>query len=176
MNVITTEIANIAKNLYSSHGNEIDAMHTKINPFKDSTIDFQWLGSAALGYHVGGNGRVELEAINSGMEIKKESKADKASLWAIMFNLYYSPTIKNTPFAPYVGIGVGPVNFRFASQLKDKTNINLPWFAYQAKLGIAYSFIPELKISLGYRYVNTPLFIVDSVATHNAEVGLIFNF
>ncbi|WCR54351.1 MAG: hypothetical protein PG981_001373 [Wolbachia endosymbiont of Ctenocephalides orientis wCori] len=93
-----------------------------------------------------------------------------------MFNLYYNPTIKNIPFAPYVGIGVGPVNFKFASKLKDNININLPWIAYQEKLGIAYFLIPECKISLGYRCFNIPVPVVDSITTHNVEVGLIFNF
>ncbi len=177
MNVITKEIANTVKVIYENRADgEINAMHTKINPFKDSTIDFQWLGSAALGYHVGGNGKIEFEAINSNMKIINTSDTKEASLWAIMSNLYYNPTIKNIPFTPYVSIGAGPVNFKFASELKDNVNINLPWFAYQAKLGIAYSFIPELKISLGYRCFNIPIPIADSVATHNVEVGLIFNF
>lgn len=147
-----------------------------IGPFNGSTTDFQWLSSAALGYHVGGNGGVEFETVNSSMKIKKTRDTREASLWAIMFNLYYNPTIKNIPFAPYVGIGVGPVNFKFASKLKDNININLPWIAYQAKLGIAYSLIPEFKISLGYRCFNIPVPIVDSITTHNVEVGLIFNF
>lgn len=177
MNVITEEIVTIAKIVYENRAdNEINAIHIKINPFKNSTIDFQRFGSAALGYHVGGNGKIEFEAINSNMEIAKTSDTKEASLWAIMFNLYYNPTIKNIPFAPYVGIGVGPVNFKFASELKGNVNINLPWFAYQAKLGIAYSFIPELKISIGYRCFNIPVPIADSVTTHNVEVGLIFNF
>ncbi len=177
MNDVSTIIGKIDEILGAGGSDRgFTRVYDAFNPFKDSTIDFQWLGSAALGYHVGGNGKIEFEVINSSIKIKKVSDIKQASLWAIMFNLYYNPNIKNTPVAPYVGFGVGPVNFRFASGLVENININLPWAAYQAKSGISYSFMPELKISLGYRYVNIPVLIVDSVATHNIEAGLILNF
>ncbi|WCR54352.1 MAG: hypothetical protein PG981_001374 [Wolbachia endosymbiont of Ctenocephalides orientis wCori] len=71
MNGMSTIINNIDTSL---GGGRINRVYMGfIGPFNGSTTDFQWLGSAALGYHVGGNGGVEFEAINSGMKIKNTS-------------------------------------------------------------------------------------------------------
>ncbi|VVC39072.1 Outer membrane protein/outer membrane enzyme PagP, beta-barrel,Radical SAM, alpha/beta horseshoe,Outer [Cinara cedri] len=153
-----------------------------INKFKGA-IDFQWLGSSSLGYHVKENGRVDFEIMYSQINIKNSSDTpvfDKsASILALLLNLHYSPTIKNTKFAPYVGLGIGPTIFRlkkFSKSLQNPIPLNVPWFAYQAKLGVDYSIIPEMNLFLGYRYFSIPIPVADDITTHSIEVGLRFNF
>lgn len=153
-----------------------------INQFK-GTIDFQWLGSSSLGYHVKENGRVDFEIMHSQINIKNSSDTpvfDKsASILALLLNLHYSPTIKNTKFAPYIGLGIGPTIFRlkkFSKSLQNPIPLNVPWFAYQAKLCVDYSIIPEMDLFLGYRYFSIPIPVADDITTHSIEVGLRFNF
>ncbi|MBD0391228.1 P44/Msp2 family outer membrane protein [Wolbachia endosymbiont of Pentalonia nigronervosa] len=153
-----------------------------INQFK-GTIDFQWLGSSSLGYYVKENGRVDFEIMYSQINIKNSSDTpvfDKsASILALLLNLHYNPTIKNTKFAPYVGLGIGPTIFRlkkFSNSSQNPIPLNVPWFAYQAKLGVDYSIIPEMDLFLGYRYFSIPIPVADDITTHSIEVGLRFNF
>ncbi|WP_265033073.1 outer membrane protein [Wolbachia endosymbiont (group A) of Sicus ferrugineus] len=153
-----------------------------IQKFKGE-IDFQWLRSISLGYYAGENGRVDFEAMYSIANIKDSNSPpifDKsASVFAFLLNLYYNPNIQNTQFAPYIGLGIGPTVFRLKKINGSPQNsmpLNVPWFAYQIKLGVDYSIIPEVKTFLGYRYFNVPTPIADDISTHNIEVGLIFNF
>lgn len=146
-------------------------------------IDFQWLGSVSLGYYAGKNGRVDFEAMYSIANIEDSNSPpifDKsASVFAFLLNLYYNPNIQNTQFAPYIGLGIGPTVFRLKKINGSPQNsmpLNVPWFAYQIKLGINYSIIPEVKTFLGYRYFSVPIPVADDISTHNIEVGLIFNF
>jgi len=54
--------------------------------------------------------------------------------------------------------------------------LNVPWFAYQVKLGVSYSIIPEVKAFLGYRYFSIPIPVADDISTHNIEIGFMFSF
>lgn len=146
-------------------------------------IDFQWLRSVSLGYYAGKNGRVDFEAVYSTATIEDSNSPpvfDKsASIFAFLLNFYYNPNIQNTQFAPYIGLGIGPTVFRLKRVNESSQNsmpLNVPWFAYQIKLGVDYSIIPEIKTFLGYRYFNIPTPIADCISTHNIEVGLMFNF
>jgi hypothetical protein len=146
-------------------------------------IDFQWLGSVSLGYYAEKNGRVDFEAMYSIANIEDSNSPpifDKsASVFAFLLNLYYNPNIQNTQFAPYIGLGIGPTVFRLKKINGSPQNsmpLNVPWFAYQIKLGINYSIIPEVKTFLGYRYFSVPIPVADDISTHNIEVGLIFSF
>ncbi|VVC35109.1 Outer membrane protein/outer membrane enzyme PagP, beta-barrel,Surface antigen msp4 [Cinara cedri] len=153
-----------------------------INKFKGA-IDFQWLGSSSLGCYVKENGRVDFEIMHSQINIKNSSDAPvfnkSASILALLLNLHYSPAIKNTKFAPYVGFGIGPTIFRlkkFSKSLQNLIPLNVPWFAYQAKLGVDYSIIPEMNLFLCCRYFSIPIPVADDITTHSIEVGLRFNF
>lgn len=149
----------------------------------DGKIDFQWLNSISLGYYAGENGRVDFETMYSIANIEDSNSPpifDKsASVFAFLLNLYYNPNIQNTQFAPYIGLGIGPTVLRLKKINGSPQNsmpLNVPWFAYQIKLGIDYSIIPEVKTFLGYRYFSIPIPVADDIFTHNIEIGLIFNF
>lgn len=146
-------------------------------------IDFQWLSSISLGYYAGENGRVDFETMYSRANIESSNSPlvfDKsASIFAFLLNLYYNPSVQDTQFAPYIGLGIGPTVFRLKrinGSPQSSMPLNVPWFAYQIKLGINYSIIPEVKTFLGYRYFSVPIPVADDISTHNIEVGLIFNF
>lgn len=146
-------------------------------------IDFQWVNSISLGYYAGENGRVDFEAMYSRANIENSNSPlvfDKsASIFAFLLNLYYNPSFQDTQFAPYIGLGIGPTVFRLKrinGSPQSSMPLNVPWFAYQIKLGINYSIIPEVKTFLGYRYFSVPIPVADDISTHNIEVGLIFNF
>lgn len=155
-----------------------------IKKFNDKVgVNFQWLGSASLGYYAAENGRIDFEIMYSKVNIKDSNPKpifDKsAGIFTFLLNFYYNPGIQNTQFAPYIGLGIGPTIFRskmLDGKNKDLMPLNIPWFAYQVKLGVDYSITPEVKTFLGYRYFNIPLPIADHAATHNIEVGLLFNF
>lgn len=153
-----------------------------IQKFKGE-INFQWLGSVSLGYYAGENGRVDFEAMYSTANIEDSNSPllfDKsASVSTFLLNFYYNPNVQNTKFAPYIGLGIGPTVFRLKKINGSPENsmpLNIPWFAYQIKLGVDYSVIPEVKTFIGYRYFNIPTPIADDISTHNIEVGLMFNF
>lgn len=149
----------------------------------DGKIDFQWLSSISLGYYAGENGRVDFETMYSRANIESSNSSlvfDKsASIFAFLLNLYYNPSFQDTQFAPYIGLGIGPTVFRLKrinGSPQSSMPLNVPWFAYQIKLGINCSIIPEVKTFLGYRYFSVPIPVADDISTHNIEVGLIFNF
>ncbi len=149
----------------------------------DGKIDFQWVNSISLGYYAGENGRVDFEAMYSRANIENSNSPlvfDKsASIFAFLLNLYYNPSFQDTQFAPYIGLGIGPTVFRLKrinGSPQSSMPLNVPWFAYQIKLGINYSIIPEVKTFLGYRYFSVPIPVAGDISTHNIEVGLIFNF
>lgn len=153
-----------------------------IQKFKGE-INFQWLGSISLGYYAGENGRVDFEAMYSTANIEDSNSPplfDKsASVFAFLLNFYYNSSIRDTQFAPYIGLGIGPTVFRLKKINGSPENsmpLNVPWFAYQIKLGVDYSIIPEVKTFFGYRYFSIPIPIADDISTHNIEVGLMFNF
>ncbi len=149
----------------------------------DGKIDFQWFSSMSLGYYAGENGKIDFEAAYSIANIGDSNSPpvfDKsASIFAFLLNFYYNPSVQDTQFAPYIGLGIGPTVFRLKrinGSPQNSMPLNVPWFAYQIKLGVDYSIIPEIKTFLGYRYFSVPIPVADDISTHNIEVGLIFNF
>ncbi len=149
----------------------------------DGKIDFQWFSSMSLGYYAGENGKIDFEAAYSIANIEDSNSPpvfDKsASIFAFLLNFYYNPSVQDTQFAPYIGLGIGPTVFRLKrinGSPQSSMPLNVPWFAYQIKLGVDYSIIPEIKPFLGYRYFSVPIPVADDISTHNIEVGLIFNF
>ncbi|MGL9757425.1 MAG: P44/Msp2 family outer membrane protein [Wolbachia sp.] len=146
-------------------------------------IDFQWINSISVGYYARENGRIDFETMYSKVNIEESNAPplfDKSAIvFAFLFNFFYSPNIQNTQFAPYFGLGIGPTVFRLKKINGSPENsmpLNVPWFAYQIKLGVDYSIIPEVKTFLGYRYFSIPIPVADDISTHNIEVGLMFNF
>lgn len=149
----------------------------------DGKIDFQWFSSMSLGYYAGENGKIDFEAAYSIANIEDSNSPpvfDKsASIFAFLLNFYYNPSVQDTQFAPYIGLGIGPTVFRLKrinGSPQNSMPLNVPWFAYQIKLGVDYSIIPEIKTFLGYRYFSVPIPVADDISTYNIEVGLIFNF
>lgn len=149
----------------------------------DGKIDFQWFSSMSLGYYARENGKIDFEAAYSIANIEDSNSPpvfDKsASIFAFLLNFYYNPSVQDTQFAPYIGLGMGPTVFRLKrinGSPQNSMPLNVPWFAYQIKLGVDYSIIPEIKTFLGYRYFSVPIPVADDISTHNIEVGLIFNF
>ncbi|MDM8335317.1 P44/Msp2 family outer membrane protein [Wolbachia pipientis] len=153
-----------------------------IEKFKGE-IDFQWLNSISLGYYARENGRIDFEATYSKINIKSGNSFPvfdrSAGIFAFLLNLYYNPNIQNTQFAPYIGLGIGPTVFRLRKINGSPQNsmpLNVPWFAYQIKLGVDYSITPEVKTFLGYRYFSILIPVADDISTHNIEIGVMFNF
>lgn len=129
--------------------------------------DFEWIGSVALGLYIGNNGKFELEIAHSQGAIENSKKM---STYIIIPNLYCSPSIKDTPVIPHVGIGVGLIGVKLTSH-NPPLNI-----VYQIKLGVSYCFESKMRAFLDYRYFNTPLPLVDRVINHNIELGVSFDF
>ncbi|NUY39827.1 P44/Msp2 family outer membrane protein [Wolbachia endosymbiont of Litomosoides brasiliensis] len=149
----------------------------------DGKIDFQWLNSISLGYYAGENGRIDFETMYSKVNIKNGNSPPvldrSASIFSFLLNFYYNPSIQDTQFAPYVSLGIGPTVFRLKKINESPQNsmpLNVPWFAYQVRLGVNYSITPEIKTFLGYRYFSIPIPIADNISIHNIGIGLIFNF
>jgi opacity protein-like surface antigen len=162
-----------------------DIVASKIESIQkfDGKIDFQWLSSISLGYHARENGRIDFETMYSWANIKSDNPLpvfDKSvSIFAFLLNFYYNPSIQDTQFAPYISLGIGPTVFRLKKvngSPKNSMPLNFPWFAYQVKLGVNYSIIPEVRASLGYRYFSIPIPVADDISTHNVEIGLMFSF
>ncbi len=179
---IGRRILTLAKSRY---GFLVDIVGDEIKSIKEfnGKIDFQWVNSISLGYYAGENGRVDFEAMYSRANIENSNSPlvfDKsASIFAFLLNLYYNPSFQDTQFAPYISLGIGPTVFRLKrinGSPQSSMPLNVPWFAYQIKLGINYSIILEVKTFLGYRYFSVPIPVADDISTHNIEVGLIFNF
>ncbi|UIP92854.1 P44/Msp2 family outer membrane protein [Wolbachia endosymbiont of Anopheles demeilloni] len=146
-------------------------------------IYFHWLSSISVGYSAGENGRVDFETMYSKVNIEDSNSPPvfekSASVFAFLLNFYYNSSIRDTQFAPYIGLGIGPTVFRLKKINGSSENsmpLNVPWFAYQIKLGVNYLIIPEVKTFFGYRYFSIPIPIADDISTHNIEVGLMFNF
>ncbi|NSX83511.1 P44/Msp2 family outer membrane protein [Wolbachia endosymbiont of Atemnus politus] len=146
-------------------------------------IDFRWLNSISVGYYTRENGRIDFETMYSKVNIENGNSPSvfdrSANVFAFLLNVYYNPSIQDTQFAPYIGLGIGPTILRLRKINESSQNsmpLNVPWFAYQVKLGINYSIISEVKALLGYRYFSIPVPIADDISTHNIEIGLIFNF
>lgn len=82
----------------------------------DGKIDFQWFSSMSLGYYAGENGKIDFEAAYSIANIEDSNSPpvfDKsASIFAFLLNFYYNPSVQDTQFAPYIGLGIGPTVFR----------------------------------------------------------------
>ncbi len=179
---IGRRILTLAKSRY---GFLVEIAGDEIKSIKEfnGKIDFQWLNSISLGYYAGENGRVDFETMYSKVNIENSNSPpvfDKsASVFAFLLNFYYNPSIQGTQFAPYIGLGIGPTVFRLkriSGSPQNSMPLNVPWFAYQIKLGVDYSIIPEVKTFLGYRYFSVPIPVADDISTHNIEIGLIFNF
>ena len=120
----------------------------------EAKTDLQWLGSAALGYYIGNNGRFEFEAtyfqgiMNSNANALRKSiqnaaetiPVDKAlhekvnalncsgkiSMYTLMPNLYYNFNIKNTLLSPYVGFGVGIMGAKLTFDKSDDNTERAP--------------------------------------------------
>ncbi|OEY86605.1 hypothetical protein BIY23_02760 [Wolbachia pipientis] len=165
--------SSIIKNILTGEINAISQFDGKIN--------FQWLGHTSLGCHIGENGRIDYEIINFKMSIQDNKLIfDKsASIFAFLFNLYYSPHIKDTKLSPYISFGIGPTIFRL-QRINKPTNtivpLNLPWYAYQVRLGIDYVVVQDLSVFLGYRYFNIPIPLANRISTHNIEAGIRLHF
>lgn len=180
---IGERVLTLVESSYGPMVKNIVALEIKgIQDFKGK-VDFHWLNSASLGYYAGENGKVDFEIMYSKVTIKDENPSkmfdETAGIFAFLLNLYYNPEIQNTKFSPYIGFGIGPTVFRLKkinSPSQDLMPLNVPWFAYQVKLGVDYSIIPEVKTFLGYRYFSIPIPVADDISTHNVELGLLFNF
>ncbi|QKX01486.1 P44/Msp2 family outer membrane protein [Wolbachia endosymbiont of Cruorifilaria tuberocauda] len=149
----------------------------------DGEINFQWLNSISLGYYAGRNGQVDFEVIYSKFNIKNGNSTtmldSSAGIFAFLLNIYYTPSIQCVKIAPYISLGIGPEIFRLRKVNGSSQNLmplNIPWFAYQVKLGFDYSITSEVKSFFGYRYFSTPIPIADDISTHSIGVGLAFNF
>ncbi|NUX00994.1 P44/Msp2 family outer membrane protein [Wolbachia endosymbiont of Madathamugadia hiepei] len=175
LTLVENRFGSIMKNIVAGEIKSIQQFNGK--------IDFQWLSSISVGYYARENGRIDFEAMYSGINIEGgDSPAvfdRSASIFAFLLNFYYNLSIQDTQFAPYIGLGIGPTVFRFKKvngSPKNSMPLNVPWFAYQVKLGVNYSIIPEVKAFLGYRYFSIPIPVADDISTHNVEIGLMFSF
>ncbi|MDG7055904.1 MAG: porin family protein [Wolbachia endosymbiont of Meromenopon meropis] len=149
----------------------------------DWKINFRYLSSLSLGYNITENYRIDFETMYSWADIKSSNPlpifSKSISIFVFLLNFFYNPSISDSQYAPYIGFGIGPTVFNLKKtneSSKNSITLNVPWFAYQIKFGLDYSIIPEIKFSLGYRYLDIPILIADNVSTHNIEIGLKFNF
>lgn len=113
---------------------------------------------------------------------------------SIMLNLIYDIDIGDSPFTPYVGIGIGGSKTKVSATQKDysidtsrfasfdkHSSINLAW---DLVAGVNYKFIDRTKFGLGYRYtdagevatdsncVGSDDFICDEDETHSADLRM----
>ncbi len=74
-----------------------------------------------------------------------------------MGNIYYD-FHNDTPWTPYLGVGLGGVNVSAnnlrvdGTQLSDDSNFVM---AYQGIAGVSYAIDPQLSLRADYRYLRT---------------------
>lgn len=127
------------------------------------------LFEAGVGYQLPYNLRADL-TVGYRPGFKVESREARGTLpvnadadvknWAVMANLYYD-IATGTAFTPYVGAGLGvafnkvdDVTYSFGAGRihengKSKTN-----FAWSLQAGAAYAVTQNVKVDLGYRYID----------------------
>jgi outer membrane protein OmpA-like peptidoglycan-associated protein len=149
-----------------------------------------WGAVGALGYGLGNGVRLEFEAGYRNNDIDKTSSGNgtgDASALSFMGNVLYDIQT-GTPFTPYVGVGVGYARTRLndAAAFSNTRVDDKDWnFAYQGIVGVAYSIIPALKLTLDYRYfatldpeytTNTGVSVDSEYHSHAVMLGLRYEF
>ena len=114
-----------------------------------------------------------------------------SNLWTIgaMGNVYYnfynySKVFADTPFSPYVGLGIGFANVDMASATTNRFKLwngdNDLVFAYQAILGYGIPIKEDFILDASYRYCGTTNIKIDQVNTnfntHNILLGVRYYF
>lgn len=128
--------------------------------FDSGGIDSDWSGSAGFGYHFNDFLRSDLTVEYAKGSFSGSSAApcggaavggcsidDRFKSWGFMLNGYVDLGTY-AGFTPYAGGGVGYMNVSY----QDAEN---SWrFAYQLSAGVAYALTRNLKLDLGYRYLD----------------------
>ena len=153
-------------------------------------FDYGWGAVGAVGYGLGNGVRLEFEAGYRNNDIDKTSSGNgtgDATALSFMGNVLYDIQT-GTPFTPYVGVGIGYARTRlndaaaFSNTRVDDEDWN---FAYQGIVGVAYSIIPALKLTLDYRYfatldpeykTNTGVSVDSEYQSHAVMLGLRYEF
>lgn len=98
------------------------------------------------------------------IDIKKDSQKIKIDLGALLINGYFDIKTE-TPFTPYLGVGLGVSGVKTKSEIKtggyladQSVKINLDSktktnFAWMATVGAAYEISETFSLDLGYRFV-----------------------
>jgi opacity protein-like surface antigen len=119
----------------------------------------------------------------SGLNNKVDSRVQSTG---VMGNLYYNyyHNLKDFPFSPYVGLGLGLANVqvsamsdnRFTYWKEDSDTV----LAYQAILGSSVPLFKNTQLDVSYRYLETSDIKIDQVRTnfksHNVLLGIIYFF
>jgi opacity protein-like surface antigen len=160
-----------------STGFENRAQATEITP---ATQGNTWLTfyngidiNSQIGYHFG-NWRISAEysLMNNGVNNGSAAIAPGVgtgvlhantggiTLNAYMLNVAYDFTIKNSPWKPYLGVGIGIYNSQInslslngAGNAFTSTTTGYP-IAWQVRAGIGYQINPTWEVYAGYKYFN----------------------
>ena len=80
----------------------------------------------------------------------------KTKVMAGMVNAYYNFEQANTPFVPYVGLGIGYARVKQEGTIGGQGgSASANAFAYQGKLGVNYKIDDAMGVGLGYTYFGT---------------------
>ncbi|WP_181407981.1 outer membrane protein [Pararhizobium mangrovi] len=120
-----------------------------------NNVDSDWGGTAGFGYHFNDYLRSDLT-----VEYNQGSSSDAIdqdfNSWGFLLNGYVDlGTYMGV--TPYVGGGVGTVNVHWkgVDEPDDIETRDDDWrFAYQLSAGLAYAVTDNLKLTVGYRYLN----------------------
>lgn len=157
--------------------------------YGDKTVRNNIVGSFIGGYNYTENIKAELEVM-LGSALEDVYNAN------LLANVHYSHKIKDSPLAPYFGIGIGVVaqwGKAFDAAIVAARTADTPielvarnLLANQIKIGAEYQVTPDISISGGYRFIARTSFYKDSFGvetgigigwtSYGLEVGVSYNF
>ena len=181
--LITLTLSSVSAKDKAYFGGQISAVMVEDSPLSVGSFDILDMefkpgyGIAAIGGYDYGDFRLEgeityrtndIDTISMSTMSLNDVDADVSTL-SLMVNGFYDVET-DTPFAPYIGGGVGFANV----DLDSEDDIV---FAYQLGLGVGYAIDENVTLDLGYRYFATsnPEFeggIEAEYTSHNIVLGI----
>lgn len=179
--LISTFFVSSLISLSAHAGDNYIGLGASVSKLNDVDVDVQGGGGGDVPYKTGYGFQGEIgtkltPSVRGGLEYSfRQNKVDGADsthdIHAVMANLYYDINT-GAALAPYIGAGLG------YGALDDGDFYD--GIAYQGTAGLSYRFSPDLVGYAGYKYfsvVNAKDENIElDIASHNAELGLRFEF
>ena len=159
---------------------------------QEAELDFDWAVAGALGYAFGNGIRLEGEIGYRPNDVDNITGVAGGSgdydVLNFMANLLYDFKIRDLPFTPYAGVGIGVARVNLdgvtpvSGSTIDESDVG---FAFQGILGAAYDVSENLSLTLDYKHLRVPDLSFDTnaganidsdYATNQIMIGLRYRF